>query len=99
MKRYLSKQLIVMRCIADRQKGYGNLVRCITLAKELRKKKYQILFLIDDEKQASKILVKQKFSHKIIPKEESREQADRIAKIMNFFSSRILLLDMREYGE
>ena len=39
MKRYLSKQLIVMRCIADRQKGYGNLVRCITLAKELRKKK------------------------------------------------------------
>ena len=57
------------------------------------------MFLIDDEKQASKILVKQKFSHKIIPKEESREQADRIAKIMNFFSSRILLLDMREYGE
>jgi len=101
MKQHLSKKpLIVIRCITNKQKGFGNLSRCITLAEGLRKKKYQILFLIDNEKQAHKIIKKKNFLFQIISKTKSlKNQAEHIAKIMNSVFSPLLLLDMREYGE
>jgi len=94
------KQSIVIRCITDKQKGFGNLSRCIALAEELREKNYQTLFLIDNEKQAGHILSEKNFSFQITSKDKSsKNQAEFINKIMNSTHSSLLLLDMREYGE
>jgi UDP-2,4-diacetamido-2,4,6-trideoxy-beta-L-altropyranose hydrolase len=94
------KQSIVIRCIADKQKGFGNLSRSIALAEGLREKNYQTLFLIDNEKQATDILSEKNFSFQIISKKQSsKNQAEYINKIMSSTNSSLLLLDMREYGE
>ena len=59
---------ISFRCVASVKKGFGNFNRSVILAEGLREKKYQILFLIDNEPKLIHELIKRKFQFSIIPK-------------------------------
>lgn len=100
MKLYARKKSVVIRCIVDKQKGFGHLSRCIVLAEGLRKKNYRILFVIDKEKKAINELKEKNFIFQITSTTKSqRDQVKHLNKIMTSTDSSLLLLDMREYGE
>ena len=90
------KPYFVIRCIAESHKGFGNLNRCLIVAKSLAKK-FQIVFVIEKNLQAKKLIIKNGFICK-----ELSDHIDNVKYIENLhkkISFTILLLDVRENGE
>jgi len=95
----LKKTSIGIRCITESSKGFGNLGRCITVAKELRKKGHKPYFIINSTK-SSISSIQKKFDYKIIPKSTNYEKDPKLIKeIMQSIKSRIVIIDMREFSE
>jgi UDP-2,4-diacetamido-2,4,6-trideoxy-beta-L-altropyranose hydrolase len=94
------RKKIVIRCITDETKGFGNFTRCYTLAKSLQKYGYKIIFIINNNKTVINKLQKRKFNHFIIPKNFTYStEWNFIDDIMNSVNSHVLIIDMREYAE
>ena len=91
---------ITIRCIADESKGFGNLSRAILLGKELKKKSNKIIFLIDKNSNAKIILQKNNFEYFFVPQFNSKKkESEFIIKKMNYFKSKSVILEMREFTE
>lgn len=94
------KHQIVMRCITDALKGYGNFGRCVALAESMRNKGYGITFIIDHNNPAIRELQKRKFNHVLIPKSLLYDKESTfITNMIHLKNSKIVIIDMREYGE
>ena len=90
---------IIIRCITEPEKGFGNLSRCITLANSLKKLKIRSHFVINYNKQAISNL-QGNFSFSIIKKNLNYNKDHLMIKEIMFSEhSNILLIDMREFGE
>jgi|TARA_B110000438_G_scaffold145672_1_gene140222 UDP-2,4-diacetamido-2,4,6-trideoxy-beta-L-altropyranose hydrolase len=87
----------VIRCITQSKKGFGNLNRCLIIAQILKKKKFNVLFVIDKNLHAKNIIETKKFSSIVI--DSSDIETKSLKKIMMNTNSHFLLLDMREFGE
>jgi len=95
----MKNNTIVIRCITDPLKGFGNFNRCFTLATELEKLGYNFFFVIDN-KAVIKLLKNKKWSYQIIPKFHSRlTESKFLIKLMKKKKFNTILIDMREYGE
>ncbi len=91
---------IVIRCIAEPNKGFGHLSRCLILARGLRKKKFKIFFAINKNKKVIDLLNKEKFELFVIPISYSYETEGNFLKKIILEQKCIgIILDMREYGE
>ena len=96
----MTRQEIAIRCTASPNKGFGNFNRCLILGEELREKKYKILFIIDENPQIIRELIKRKFQYNIISKFRSRnKEALFMVKLLNKKNLKFLILDAREKGE
>ena len=91
---------IVILCLTQPKKGYGNLSRCLYLAESLRKNKSKISFIIDYNKSVINELKKRKFDFIIKPnfKRTSTETKFILDYLHNNEFSTIMI-DMRERGE
>ena len=90
---------IIVRCITETSRGYGNFTRSFTLAQSLYKQGFKITFLINHNKYIINQLKQQKISFVLIPKSISySKEFFFISKFMNS-QRKLLILDMREYGE
>lgn len=90
---------ILIRCITEKSKGYGNFSRALTLAESL-KKNNSITFLINPNKFLELVLKKKKINFHLIPKKNNFQ--NEYTFISNYFVQnefKLLILDMREYGE
>jgi spore coat polysaccharide biosynthesis predicted glycosyltransferase SpsG len=96
----MTRQEIAIRCTVSPNKGFGNFNRCLILGEELREKKYKILFIIDENPQIIRELIKRKFQYNIISKFRSRnKEALFMVKLLNKKNLKFLILDAREKGE
>ena len=87
-----------MRCITEKSKGFGNFSRCLTLAKGLQKKGYDVVFIINNNNTIKQKLFENKFSYVLIQDYDSISKES--LKLQTFpKSNEILILDMREKGE
>jgi len=94
------KKKILVRCITEYSKGFGNLNRCITLAEGLKRKGYKIIFLIDRKALAINEIKKKNFEYKIFKKySRSKDEASAITNLMISNNYCSIIIDMREYGE
>jgi len=94
------RKKIVIRCITDKSKGFGNFTRSYTLAKSLRNLEYQIVFIINNNKTVIKKLQKSRIGYRIIPKNFTYTTEWRfINNLMNSMNSKLIVIDMREYAE
>lgn len=89
---------IIIRCITDQNKGFGNLSRCITIADKLKTFQINSHFIIDDNEDARKKL-KKKFSFTTIKTQNLNKNKIFIKNLMYKENSNVLLIDMREFGE
>ena len=95
----MTSKPIVIRCIADDTKGFGNLKRCLILAGVL-KKNHKILFIVDNQRSAIKELKKKKLQFIIKPQTlPLSSEGSFITKIMRSINSEIVIVDMREFSE
>jgi len=86
----------VIRCVTQSHKGFGNLNRCLIIAKLLAKK-FRIMFVIEKNSQAKQLITKNGFICK-----ELSDNLDSIKYLENLhkkISFSVLLLDVRERGE
>lgn len=92
---------IAICCIVENSKGFGNLSRCITLAEELQNNKFNIIFIINENKFAISELNKRNFSYDIIDLHPSSSSgySNALTQILCINEFKIVLIDMREYGE
>ena len=91
---------IAIRCLTRREKGYGNIKRCLTIADSLKKKKYKIIFIVDQNKEVIKELTKKKYNFYLIPKNSKTiSDAKKTVKLLEKHKISTLIIDMREYGE
>ncbi len=96
----MKQNKIAIRCIGSTKKGFGNFNRSLTLAEELRKKKYTILFLIDKNPQIINELLKRKFQYIVFSKFNSlHRESVFIIDLLNKKNLNFLILDSREKGE
>ena len=96
----MKQKTILIRCITDEQKGFGHMSRCILIANSLRKKGFNIIFIINRNGIAIKEIRKNKFQYSVIPKSISYQKEHLfIKKIMNSKKYDAIIVDMREYGE
>lgn len=94
------KKRLAIRCITEKSKGYGNLGRCISLADEMREKRYDIVFIINKSNFALKELEKRRFQYVLIPNHLSyKKESDFIIDIISSMKCDGIIVDMREYGE
>jgi len=94
------KKKILVRCITEYSKGFGNLNRCITLAEGLKRKGYKIIFLIDRKALAINEIKKKNFEYKIFKKySRSKDEACAITNLIISNNYCSIIIDMREYGE
>ena len=92
--------VITIRCIANESKGFGNLSRAILLAKELKKNSNKIIFLIDKNLNAKKILQSNNLKYFFVPQFTSKKkESEFIIKKMNSVKSKSVILEMREFSE
>lgn len=90
---------IAIRCITEKSKGYGNFNRCLVIAKELCKMGYNVVFFINHDTDIM-LQLQGKFSYEIIPKFlYNGNESNFIISKMNEKNYKILIIDMREYGE
>jgi spore coat polysaccharide biosynthesis predicted glycosyltransferase SpsG len=92
---------IAICCIVENSKGFGNLSRCITLAEELQYNKFNVVFIINENRFAIRELNKRNFSYDIIdlhPSDPS-SYSNTLTQILRINELNIVLIDMREYGE
>ena len=90
------KPYLVIRCITQSRKGFGNINRCLIVSKLLTKK-FQIVFVIEKNSKARQLITKNGFVCKELP-----EHIDGINYLENLHKKihfPILLLDVRERGE
>ena len=93
-------QKIAIRCIADPLKGYGNFNRSVVLAESLRKKDCKIIFIINQNNSIIRELQNRKFHFILIPKLFTYEtEPSFLIDFMNLFKCKVIIVDMREYGE
>ena len=93
----MTRQEIAIRCTASPNKGFGNFNRCLILGEELREKKYKILFIIDENPQIIRELIKRKFQYNIISKFRSRnKEALFMVKLLNKKNLKFLILEKKE---
>jgi UDP-2,4-diacetamido-2,4,6-trideoxy-beta-L-altropyranose hydrolase len=91
---------IAIRCISEKSKGFGNFSRSLTLCKNLKKKGFEVDFIINSNDYLESRLKKEKFNYIIIPKKVNFKNEDSFL-IKKYFENKykIIILDMREYGE
>lgn len=96
----MKQRTIAMRCIADTQRGFGNLNRCITLAEEMQEKGFNVIFIVNYNNLVLKELRKRKFQYILIPKSISyKQESFFIIKTMNSKKYQSIVVDMREYSQ
>jgi UDP-2,4-diacetamido-2,4,6-trideoxy-beta-L-altropyranose hydrolase len=94
------RKKIIIRCITDESKGFGNFTRSYTLAKSLQKLGHKIIFIINNNKTIIDKLQKKKFRYFIIPKKFTYfTEWNFIDNVMNSVNSQLIVIDMREYAE
>jgi UDP-2,4-diacetamido-2,4,6-trideoxy-beta-L-altropyranose hydrolase len=94
------KSVFGIRCISETGKGYGNFNRCLTVANSLQTQKQNIIFFINKNSIVEKQLLKKKINYIIVPKFLSKQKESFfILKKCEIINCKILLIDMREYGE
>ena len=95
------KKQVIFRTITEQSKGYGNLNRSITVAGALRKIGYDVIFLIDNNANASSELRKRNFYFKIVPKFKSKNTELEYLRALFVRSNwnEAVILDMREFSE
>ena len=91
---------ILIRCIVDESKGFGNFSRSFLVGNELKKRRKNDIFLIDNNQKAKSILREKNFKFYVIPHIKSKKDESKlIIKKMNYLKSPLIILDMSEYGE
>ncbi len=96
----MNKKLIFFRTITYPKTGFGNLSRSLILANGLKNKGYLIKFLINQNALAVKEIKKRKFNYIFIPKFSSKiKETNYISRKMKKENSKIIVVDMRQYGE
>lgn len=96
----MRKGKIAIRCIASNKKGFGNFNRALLISEQLRKKKYQILFIIDNNSKVINELINRKFKYIILPKFKSiNKESLFIINSLNIKKIESIILDSRERGE
>ena len=96
----MKQKIIAIRCIAEESKGFGHLSRCISLGLNLKKKGFDIIFIINKNNSAIKELKKNSFKYILIPKSFSySKEFSFIIKIINLKKIDSIIVDMREYSE
>lgn len=94
------KQEIVICCITDKSKGFGNFSRSVTIAEAMREKGYKIVFIINNNNSAIQELKSKKFIHVIIPMFDTQhDYSNLILEILDSRKCTTVIIDMREYGE
>ena len=100
MTRQHNSQNITIRCLTKPHYGLGHFRRCLTLAKDLKKKKYIIHFIIDPNVFVEKELISNKISFTNISNFKNNSFAKKeIMNIMKLKNSKILIIDLREFSE
>ena len=96
----MTRNLAVIRCMTKSKCGFGHLRRSLLLAKELRKKKYYVFFIIDSNSNAKKLLVENKFSFFELKKNLSlKQEYVSISNILSKSTFSFIILDARERNE
>jgi len=91
---------ISIRTLASNSKGLGNLNRCLIISEKLRKQKFEINFIIDDDPMIISIIKKRKFHYNVIKNKLTiKNEINEIKKIITIENSDALIIDMREFGE
>ncbi|KAF6244002.1 UDP-2,4-diacetamido-2,4,6-trideoxy-beta-L-altropyranose hydrolase [Nitrosopumilus sp. b1] len=94
------KTQVCCRCLTENKTGYGNFNRCLTLAKQLKRKKIDIIFLIDKNKKIINKLKASSFSYCLIPDKYSKiNEHQFILKFLNQKNLHSIIIDMRQFGE
>lgn len=96
----MKQKTIAIRCITEESKGFGHLSRCLSLGNALRKKRYNIVFIINKNNSAIKEIKKKNFQYVLIPQSILYDKEyEFIIKIMNSKQHIAIIIDMREYSE
>lgn len=95
----MNKKRIVIRCLTQATKGYGNLSRCLYVADSLRKNNFKVSFVIDYDRSVIKILKKRRFDYIAKPKTTISIEAKFILDYAHKNQYEAIIIDMREYGE
>jgi len=91
---------IVIRCLTEKSKGFGNFTRAFTVGEELRRKGFEIIFLVNKNKIIINKLQKKNICYNVIPQKFSyKTEWQYINNFMNSIESKVILLDMREYSD
>ena len=91
---------ILIRCITEPSKGYGNFTRSLTLAQNLKRRGHKVTFLINSNSFIQSILENKNFNFFILSKKFSSTKDTKF--LLNFLKKndfKLLILDMREYSE
>lgn len=97
---HIKKPKIVICTIADKLRGYGHFSRCNSLARELRKRGFEIIFITNQNEYLSKQLRIQKFFHRKFSLHNTPIKTSyRIKKIIESIKCKNIIIDMREFGE
>lgn len=93
-------KLFGIRCIAEESKGYGNLSRCLTLARFLRKKGHRSIFIINKNHSAINQIKKSKFQYIIIPTRFIyKKELLFFYDIQKKFEFDAIIIDAREFSQ
>ena len=96
----MRNEKIAIRCIASDKKGFGNFNRVLLVSEQLRKKKYNILFIIDDNPKIICELINRKFQYVILSKFKSiNKESLSIIDLLNIKKIKSIIVDSREKGE
>jgi len=91
---------LVVRCLTKKYYGMGHFRRCQTLAEELRKHNYDIHFIISKNEIVQRELDSKKLHYSIISNTSNIDKEfNAISKIMIEKKYKIILIDMRQFGE
>jgi len=93
-------KLFGIRCLAEESKGYGNLSRCLTLARFLRKKGHRSIFIINKNYSAINQIKKSKFQYLIISKRFIyKKELLFFYDIQKKFEFDAIIIDAREFSQ
>ena len=87
-------------CAVEPSKGYGNFRRSLLLAKYLKKKKINIIFIIKNNSIVKHELLKEKIHYVLIPETFSMSKT-KLFLINTFLQKHLdaIIIDMREHGQ
>lgn len=94
----LLKKIIAIRCISDHSRGYGHFSRSIAISNYFSKKKYEVIFFINND--LIDELKKRKIKHIVLPKFKTKNsEINYLKKISIKKNISCLIIDMREFSE